>query len=120
MYCPLHHDSIASGHPGRWKTYELVKRDYWWPGMSVFVKNYMDGCATCQATKNNTHPIKPPNQPITTPAKPWSIVTSDFIMDLPEINGLNTINVGWTSFQRLSSLPLVTRTLRQKKQQRYF
>jgi len=61
--------------------------------MSIFIKNYVDGCATCQATKNNTHPIKPPNQPIITPAKHWSVVTSDFIMDLPKINGLNAINV---------------------------
>jgi len=69
--------------------YELVQRDYWWPGMSIFVKNYMDGCATCQATKNNTHLIKPPNQPITTPTKPWSIITW-IRMDLPKINGFQT------------------------------
>src|SRR5882724_2198490 len=61
--------------------------------MSIFIKNYVDGCATCQATKNNMHPIKPPNQPITTPAKPWSVITLDFIMDLPKINGFNSINV---------------------------
>jgi len=96
----LHYDSIASGHPGRWKTYELVQRDYWWPGISVFVKNYVDGCATCQATKNNTHPIKPPNQPIITPTKPWSIVTSDFVTDLPKINGLNAINVVVDKFSK--------------------
>jgi len=26
-HCQLHHDSIASGHPGWWKTYELVQCD---------------------------------------------------------------------------------------------
>ena len=26
----LHHDTVAVGHPGRWKTYELVSRNYWW------------------------------------------------------------------------------------------
>ncbi|KAL7280515.1 hypothetical protein ACG7TL_005447 [Trametes sanguinea] len=30
---------IPKRHPGRWKTYELVSRNYWWPGMSIFVKN---------------------------------------------------------------------------------
>jgi len=68
--------------------------------MSVFVKNYVDGCATCQATKNNTHPIKPPNQPIITPAKPWSVITTDFITDLPEINSFNSINVVVDKFSK--------------------
>src|SRR6202046_3183198 len=46
-----YHDHVATGHPGRWKTYELVSREFWWPGMSIFVKSYVDGCTTCQATK---------------------------------------------------------------------
>ncbi|GLB43132.1 putative retrotransposable element tf2 155 kda protein type 1-like [Lyophyllum shimeji] len=29
-----HHDSRVAGHPGRWKTLELVSRSYWWPQMS--------------------------------------------------------------------------------------
>ncbi|GJF00540.1 hypothetical protein PsYK624_168330 [Phanerochaete sordida] len=27
----LNHDSIVAGHPGRYKTHELITRDYWWP-----------------------------------------------------------------------------------------
>jgi len=27
----LCHDTKVAGHPGRWKTLELVSRDYWWP-----------------------------------------------------------------------------------------
>jgi hypothetical protein len=34
-----YHDNVAIGHPGRWKTYELVSREFWWPGMSTFVKS---------------------------------------------------------------------------------
>ena len=30
----LCHDSRQSRHPGRWKTLELVSRNYWWPRMS--------------------------------------------------------------------------------------
>ena len=33
----MHHDSLTAGHPGRFKTYELVSREFWWPSMSVFV-----------------------------------------------------------------------------------
>ena len=28
----LHHDVPAAKHGGRWKTVELVTRNYWWPG----------------------------------------------------------------------------------------
>ena len=48
----MYHDHPAIGHPGRWKTYELISREYWWPGLSQFTKNYIDGCATCQSIKN--------------------------------------------------------------------
>ena len=26
-----HHDSHVAGHPGRYKTQELITRNYWWP-----------------------------------------------------------------------------------------
>ena len=32
-----YHDHLATGHPRCRKTYELVLREYWWPGMSTFV-----------------------------------------------------------------------------------
>lgn len=28
-----HHDLPVMGHPGMFKTLELVKRSYWWPGL---------------------------------------------------------------------------------------
>ena len=33
---------------------ELLRRHYWWPDMSVFVYNYLHGCAICQQMKPNT------------------------------------------------------------------
>jgi hypothetical protein len=49
-----YHDELM-GHPGEWKTIELITRDFWWPGTTTFVKAYIKECATCQTTK-----IKPP------------------------------------------------------------
>jgi len=43
-----YHDSLPEGHPGHLKTLELIRRNYWWPGMTVFIKNYIAGCAICQ------------------------------------------------------------------------
>lgn len=60
-----HHDSLAMRHPGHLRTIELVQRDYWWPGMYTFVKNYVDGCTACQQNKINRHPTTPPLMPIT-------------------------------------------------------
>ncbi len=32
-----YHDHVAKGHPGRWKTYEVLSREFWWPGMSTIM-----------------------------------------------------------------------------------
>ena len=46
----LFHDEVM-GHPGQWKTVELITREYWWPGITKFVKAYIKGCTVCQTTK---------------------------------------------------------------------
>src|SRR6202158_3836631 len=99
-----YHDHVATGHPGRWKTYELVSREFWWPGMSTFVKSYVDGCATCQATK-----VKPRNQvplqPNQIPTDVWGIITMDFITDLPTSQGYDSLFV---VVDRLSKATIIT------------
>ena len=37
----LCHDSKLAGHPGRWKTLELVSWNYWWPQMSRYIGKYV-------------------------------------------------------------------------------
>ena len=48
----LHHDVLAAGHRGRWKTIELVMRNYWWPGVTRDVGRYVEECDLCQRMKN--------------------------------------------------------------------
>ena len=48
----LHHDTPVEGHGGRWKTTELIGRNYWWPGITKEVGRYMDRCDACQRYKN--------------------------------------------------------------------
>jgi len=43
----LHHDVLAAGHGERWKTVELVTRNYWWPGVTRDVGRYVEGCDGC-------------------------------------------------------------------------
>jgi len=43
----LHHDTPVGGHRGRWKTTELVTRNYWWPGVTKEVGRYVNECDAC-------------------------------------------------------------------------
>jgi hypothetical protein len=36
-----HHDDRAAGHLGRYKTQELITRNYWWPMISRVVCGWM-------------------------------------------------------------------------------
>jgi len=87
-----YHDTVSAGHPGCLATQILIQRDYWWPGMATFIRNYVDGCAVCQQHKINRHPICPPLQLIS-PEKqqPFSLITMDFITDLPPSDGYDSI-----------------------------
>jgi hypothetical protein len=62
------HDNLM-GHPGQWKTLELITQEYYWPGMTEFVKAYIKGCATCQTTKIRP-PVKVPLKPTEIPEGP--------------------------------------------------
>ena len=43
----MFHDHKMAGHPGELETCNLVKEHYWWPGLRMFVKEYVKGCAVC-------------------------------------------------------------------------
>jgi len=40
----LHHDMPVGGHGGQWKTVELVTHNFWWPGVTKEVKQYVEEC----------------------------------------------------------------------------
>ncbi len=81
------------GHPGITNTNALLKESYWWPNMKKDVKEYVKGCATCQANKINTYQQKPHLYPITTnpEVQPFEVVAMDFITKLPPSNGYDSI-----------------------------
>jgi len=81
----LHHDVPAAGHGGRWKTVELVTRNYWWPGVTRDVGKYVKGCDLCQRMKNRTEELAGKLKLSEVPKKPWSHLTVDFITKLPVV-----------------------------------
>ena len=44
------HDSVLSGHLGRDRTEELLRRQYWWPNLHGDVAKYVRTCPKCQKT----------------------------------------------------------------------
>jgi hypothetical protein len=80
-----YHDHETAGHPGAATTYFLLSRDYWWPGMTTYVKSYVKGCGKCQQNKINRRPWKGPLRPIAGPrsSNPFTQVSMDLLTDLP-------------------------------------
>ena len=79
------HESPTLGHTSRFRTKTFVERDFWWPGLSTFVNNFVAGCAICQQNKVNTHPTVPPLHPISSKTLlPFKQISVDLITDLPK------------------------------------
>lgn len=87
------HDDPAAGHGGIAKTYELVSRSYHWPKIRQFVKKFVLSCDTCQRNKSTHHKPFGLLQPLPVPELPWSSLSMDFIVQLPESNGYTAILV---------------------------
>ena len=46
-----HHDTPLTGHPGHWRTTELISQSYWWPGMGRYIAKYVKTCDLSNQTK---------------------------------------------------------------------
>jgi len=88
----LCHDTKVAGHPGRFKTLELVSRNYWWPNMSRYVGMYVSHCDLCLHTKIQRHLATGKLQPLPIPEERWDVISVDFILELLESGGYNSID----------------------------
>ena len=107
----LHHNTLIDRHPGRWKTLELVMRNYWWPGISKYVLGYVDGCDTCMRGKK--FPEKPAGKlmPNPIPKALWRDISVDFITGLPKAQGYDAIFVVCDRFTKeVHIIPTTTET----------
>jgi len=89
----LHHDTPVGGYGGQWKMVELVTQNFWWPGVSKKIKQYVEGCNFCQRNKNHTEQLAGKLMPNSIPEKPWIHILADFITKLPIVQGYDSILV---------------------------
>jgi len=89
----LHHDIPVGGHRGQWKMVELVTQNFWWPGVTKEVKQYVEGYNACQRNKNRTEQPAGKLMPNSIPKKPWAHISADFITKLPLAEGYDSILV---------------------------
>ena len=95
------HDVPLVGHKGISKTYELLQREFWWPGMFQDVKHFVLSCLTCARIKPVTYKPYGLLHPLKIASMPWEQVSMDFITDLPLTNGNEGI---WVVVDRLTKM----------------
>jgi hypothetical protein len=81
------------GHSRFTKTYDRVKRSFFWDGMKQDIRNFVTECDVCQCNKGET--IKSPGtlQPLPIPPAIWKDISMDFITDLPKSGNKSVIMV---------------------------
>lgn len=88
-----HHDMRIAGHAGQWKTLELVSHNSWWPQMSRYIGEYCKTCNLCLQTKVQWQLPIGELKSLLIPQCHWDAVSVDFIVELPESEGYDTIMV---------------------------
>jgi hypothetical protein len=86
-----HHDTCIAGHAGHFKTLEFVSCNYWWPQMSRYIGIYIQHCDLCNRTKVQCQQPIGAVHPSETLEAPWDMISIDFIVELPESHGYDTI-----------------------------
>ena len=100
----MHHDDPLAGHFGIARTLELLSRNYWFPQMSSYVKQYVSTCDLCSRSKPSRHMKHGELLPLPIPSGPWKGITCDYIVDLPLSNGYDALLVFVDRFTKMMHL----------------
>ncbi|UYV72292.1 K02A2.6-like [Cordylochernes scorpioides] len=92
------HDAPMAGHLGFAKTYDRVRRKYFWPGLHRSVRQYVAHCRECQRRKGSTE--RPPGQlvPIPPVPRPFQKIGIDLLGRFPTSNDGNKWTVVATDY----------------------
>ena len=78
------HNSKTAGNFGTYKTLERLKHTYHWHKMEEDVHDYCRTCDICQRDKSSRLHRYGELEPLVVPYRPWSSISMDWIIELPE------------------------------------
>jgi hypothetical protein len=87
------HATPTTGHSGFTKTYDRVKRSFFWDGMKQDIRNFFTKCDVCQCNKGETVKYLGTVQPLPIPPTIWKDISMDFIIGLPKSGNKSVIMV---------------------------
>jgi hypothetical protein len=85
------HDAPSVGHPGQFRTLELITRKFYWPNMKKTVVAYVQACDSCIRSKHSNQVPAGLLNPIDLPSRPWEEIGCDLITGLPVSEGYDAI-----------------------------
>src|SRR6201991_4853818 len=79
------HEAITDGaHSGYHRAYNRLASMYFWPRMSKDIKEFVISCDICDKSKPKHHAPFGLLRPIPIPARPFEVISMDFILELPK------------------------------------
>jgi len=87
------HDHPLSGHFSQNRTLELIRREYTWPGICTYIKDYIKSCTACARAKTPRHRPYGMLKQLPVPDQPWNSISMDFIKQLLSSSGFTAILV---------------------------
>jgi hypothetical protein len=87
------HATPTVGYFGFTKTYDRVKRSFFWDGMKQDIRNFVTECDVCQRNKGETVKSQCTLQPLPIPHAIWRDISMDFITGLPKSENKSVIMV---------------------------
>ena len=98
------HDLVDVRHLGQQRMLELLKMNYWWPGLKEDVKRYVQGCFKCQQNKVQHQRKAGELHPLEIPQELWQEISIDIIRPLPKSNRMDTIVIIVNQFMKMIHL----------------
>jgi hypothetical protein len=87
------HATPTAGHSTFTKTYDRVKRSFFWDDMKQDICNFFAKCDVCQRNKGETFKSSSTLQLLPIPPAIWKDISMDFIIDLPKLGHKSDIMV---------------------------
>ena len=94
---------------------ELIKRNYWWPGLKGDIKKYIQDCFKCQQNKVQHQRKSGELHPLEISQGPWQEISIDIIGPLLRSNRINAIIVIVDRFMKMVRLKATTMNISSKE-----